>query len=368
MSFSSEPPSSSERRPLEGELDYPQIFPSGDALNQLGVPVAQLTPGGVLLTVNDQLCRVIDRPREELVERNFKELFQAQDSWYECDRGLARLVAGEINCYSTDLSAKGRDGQIVWLRTVFSPVREDATEAPRRLVFVATDITPLKENLLEAVSARDELSQRMTNAQEADRTRIARELHDDIGQSLAILKIQMLRAGHPISGHPAQTHASLKDLVKDLETIILKVSRISHDLHSSELEFLGLAVAVQAQCDQCSTQMRIPLHCLCNQVHKSLDGLIALAFLRVLQEALHNVVKHSRATTITVGLTELDSDLILEVFDDGVGFDVESSKLAAGLGLISMRERMHLIGGEFEISSSPGHGTKVKVRAPIVKR
>jgi signal transduction histidine kinase len=301
-----------------------------------------------------------------LLERNFREIFQAEDSWFECDRGLARLVAGEIDRYSTDLSAKSGDGQVVWLRMVFSSGREDATGAPRSLIFVATDITPLKQKLEDAVSARDELSQRMTNAQEADRTRIARELHDDIGQSLAILKIQMMRAGHPVSGHPDQRHASLTDLVRDLETIILKVSRISHDLHSSELEFLGLSVAVQAQCDQCSVQMRIPVHYSLNQVGKTLDGLIALAFLRVLQEALHNVVKHSRATTITVELTELDSELILEVFDDGVGFDVESSRLAAGLGLISMRERMHLIGGEFEIRSSPGHGTKVRVRAPIV--
>jgi signal transduction histidine kinase len=230
------------------------------------------------------------------------------------------------------------------------------------------EVTSLKQKLQDAVSARDELSQRMTNAQEADRTRIARELHDDIGQSLAILKIQMLRAGQPVSDYPDQTHASLRDLVRDLEKIILKVSRISHDLHSSELEFLGLAAAVQAQCDQSSAQMRIPVHCSCNQVQKALDGLIALAFLRVLQEALHNVVKHSRATTITVGLTELDSELVLEVFDDGVGFDVESSRLAAGLGLISMRERMHLIGGEFEIWSSLGHGTKVRARAPIAKQ
>jgi PAS domain S-box-containing protein len=345
-------------------VDYPQ----GPALNRLGVPVAQLTSGGILLTVNDELCRIIDHSREDLLERNFREIFQAEDSWYQCDSGLTRLIAGRIDRYSTDLSAKRGDGQVVWLRVFFSAVREDATEAPRNLIFAATDVTLLKQKLQDAVAARDELSQRMTNAQEADRTRIARELHDDIGQSLAILKIQMLRAGQPVSGHPDQTHASLKDLVRDLETIILKVSRISHDLHSSELEFLGLAVAVQAQCDQCSLQMHIPVHCSCNQVRKTLDGLIALAFLRVLQEALHNVVKHSRATTITVRLTESDSDLTLEVFDDGVGFDVESSKLAAGLGLISMRERMHLIGGEFEILSSLGHGTKVRARAPIVKQ
>ena len=100
---------------------------------------------------------------------------------------------------------------------VFSLVRDEVTNKPRSLTAVANDITFLKraeQDLRDAEVARDELSRRMMNAQEADRTSIARELHDDIGQSLAVLKIQMLRAGQPVSGHPEMMHASLKDLIR----------------------------------------------------------------------------------------------------------------------------------------------------------
>jgi signal transduction histidine kinase len=177
----------------------------------------------------------------------------------------------------------------------------------------------------------------------------------------------MLRAGQPVSGHPKMVHASLVELAAKLGKIIDKVSRLSHDLHSSELELLGLAVAVRSHCRECSEQLGIPVHCSCDQLQDKLDGIVGLAFLRVLQEAMHNVAKHSRATNITVGLTGSDHDLTLEISDDGVGFDIESARLAPGLGLISMRERIHLIGGRFEIWSSSGRGTRITARAPIVK-
>jgi signal transduction histidine kinase len=95
--------------------------------------------------------------------------------------------------------------------------------------------------------------------------------------------------------------------------------------------------------------------------------MIGLAFLRVLQEATHNTAKHSRAKNITVRLTHSDRHLSMEIYDDGVGFDIEVARLAAGLGLISMRERMHLLGGEFEIRSRPGQGTRITALAPLSK-
>jgi signal transduction histidine kinase len=95
--------------------------------------------------------------------------------------------------------------------------------------------------------------------------------------------------------------------------------------------------------------------------------MIALAFLRVLQEAMHNAMKHSHATSITVRLISSGGYVGLEICDDGVGFDVDFASLAAGLGLISMRERIHLVGGEFEIWSSPGRGTRITARAPIIQ-
>ena len=339
------------------------------AFEHLGVNVAQLTLGGRLLSANKQMCEAIGQAKRDLVGKSLEEFFLPEESWPKCKDGLDRLVAGEILNYSTNMSVVGT--ATVWVNLVFSLVRDEATNAPRSLTVVAKDITFLKQaeqELREAAVVRDELSRRMMNAQEADRTSIARELHDDIGQSLAVLKIQMLRAGQPVSGRPEMVHASLKDLTVKLEKIINKVSRLSHDLHSSELELLGLVVAVKGHCRECSEQLGIPVDCSCDHLEEKLDGMIALAFLRVLQEAMHNAMKHSRAKSITVRLTCSDDDLSLEIRDNGVGFDVEAARLAAGLGLISMRERIHLIGGQFEIWSKPGQGTRITVRAPMVKQ
>jgi PAS domain S-box-containing protein len=348
---------------------YVQEHAWGEAFESLAVGVAQLTLDCRLLSVNTQMSEIIGQPKRELLEKSLNEFFQAEESWPECKDGLGRLIAGEIQHYSTKMSVRST-GQPVWVNMVFSLVRDDVTNSPRSLTAVAKDLTFLRraeQDLRDAEVARDELGRRMMNAQEADRTSIARELHDDIGQSLAVLKIQMLRAGQPVSGHPEMAHASLKDLSVKLEKIINKVSRLSHNLHSSELELLGLVVAVKSHCRECSEQLGIPVHCSCDHLVEKLDGMIALAFLRVLQEGLHNIVKHSRARSITVQLTCSGHDLSLEIRDDGVGFDVEAARLAAGLGLISMRERIHLIRGVFQILSSPGQGTTITARAPIVK-
>jgi PAS domain S-box-containing protein len=343
----------------------------GEAFEHLPVSVAQLKLDGTLLSANQQMCVTIGQPARNLLEKSLEEFFLPEESWPACKDGLNKLIAGEVPHYSANMSAVRTAGEQVWVNMVFSLLRDDVTNKPRSLTAVAKDITFLKraeQELRDAEVVRNELSRKMMNAQEASRTGIARELHDDIGQSLAVLKIQMLRAGQPVSGSPEMLHASLKDLAVKLETIINKVSRLSHDLHSSELELLGLAVAVKGHCRECSKQLGIPIDCSCDHLQEKLDGMIALAFLRVLQEATHNAVKHSRATGMTVRLTCSDHELSLEISDDGVGFDLETARLAAGLGLISMRERIHLVGGKYEIQSSPGHGTRITARAPIAKR
>ncbi len=359
-----------ERDSHEERNIYAQEHTWGEAFERLAVGVAQLTLDGKLLSVNTQMAEIIGLPEGKLLKKSLDEFFLPEESWLEGKGGLGRLIAGEIQHYSTNMSVRAA-GQPVWVNLVFSLVRDNVTNNPRSLTAVAKDITFLKQaeqDLRDSEVARDELGRRMMNAQEADRTSIARELHDDIGQSLAVLKIQMLRVGQPVSGHPELAHANLRDLSVKLEKIINKVSRLSHNLHSSELELLGLAVAVKGHCRECSEQLDIPIHCSCDHLEEKLDGMIALALLRVLQEALHNIVKHSGAKSVTVRLTRSDSDLGLEIRDDGVGFDVEAARLAAGLGLISMRERINLISGEFKILSSPGQGTTITARAPIAKQ
>jgi PAS domain S-box-containing protein len=349
-------------------LGYSEESIWSEAFEHLGVAVAQSALDGVLLTVNDRLCEILQHSKADLLARNFREIFQPTVPQKEFETSIDLVIAGQMHRYSTEMNARRANGELGSFDTVFSLALGDDAGTPRRLILVAKDITFLRlaeKELHDSELARDELSRRVLNAQDAERTRIARELHDDIGQSLAVLKIQMLRAGHPVSGHPETRHADLKDLSGKVDEIIRKVSRISHGLHSSTLEFLGLAAAVESHCHECSQQLRIPIDCQCDDVQKKLDSIMALSFLRVVQEALHNIAKHSRAKNISVRLNSSDRQLRLEIRDDGVGFDVEAARLAAGLGLISMRERIHLIGGQFELLSSPGTGTRITARAPI---
>ena len=158
---------------------------------------------------------------------------------------------------------------------VCSLVPDEIADSPYTFAATVNDVAALEQvrrRLQASELARNELSRRMMNAQEAERTRISRELHDDIGQSLAILKIQM--AGGEFADR--------------LDAIIRKVNRLSHDLHSSALEYLGLAAAVESHCRERSAQLSIAIQCHCTSVEKELDSDIALAFLRIAQEAIHN--------------------------------------------------------------------------------
>jgi PAS domain S-box-containing protein len=213
--------------------------------------------------------------------------------------------------------------------------------------------------------AHTDLSRRLMTAQEAERTRIARELHDGIGQSLALLGIQMQRASQPATLRLGKKSPGLQELCGKLKEIGTQVSRLSHQLHSSELEFLGLAVAVKSLCREFSEQYRIKVECVCTEIPEELDNDVALCFLRIVQEALHNVAKHSRASIVYVEMCGAANHLSLAIADDGVGFETSKIGKTAGLGMVSMRERMHLIGGEFTISSQPGGGTKIQAKAPL---
>jgi signal transduction histidine kinase len=175
----------------------------------------------------------------------------------------------------------------------------------------------------------------------------------------------MQRAAASIAPEPGLIHAGLQKICTNLTAIGLHVSRLSHQLHSSELEYLGLSVAITKLCREFSEQYSIKVGCTCTNIPAKLDNDIALTFLRVVQESLHNVAKHSGANKVHIEVTGASGTLTLIVCDNGAGFDVQESKAAAGLGLISMRERVHLVGGEFAIDSTPGAGTRVWVQTPL---
>jgi signal transduction histidine kinase len=248
----------------------------------------------------------------------------------------------------------------IWINCVFCLVPEEA-DRPRRVLVLLDEISDRKK----VEEERKELSNRFIRAQETERTRIARELHDDIGQRLAILRIQMLRAGRAVSDMPDKTHPSIPQLAENVKEIANRITEISHQLHSSHLEYIGLKSAVENACREFEAEYRTRVKYTSERLDAKVDGIIGLCCLRVVQEALHNIGKHSSAKNVEVSLSTSQDHLGLLVTDDGAGFDLEQARFASGLGLISMRERVHMVGGQFEITSVRGTGTRVRASVPL---
>jgi signal transduction histidine kinase len=307
------------------------------------------------------------RSREELLSSRYDDYFHAVDPI--AANGLRHsLLAGQLSSYSSIRTAVSRSGRNLRFRCIVSLVRDDATSKPLYMVQVMDEISDqvaTAEALRAAQAVRDELGRLMTNAEDHQRSQIARELHDDIGQSLAVLKAQLTREGFFSPDAHRDARASFEQFAGKVQLVADKVRLLSHQLHSPELEYLGLVVAIKSHCIECAHEFQIPIDCSCDEISASVDAAVSLALFRVLQEALHNIVKHSSCTRVAVSLAASGSNLLLTIEDNGKGFDVENMQKSGGVGLISMRERMHLAGGALEIASIPGHGTTLHVRVSV---
>ena len=166
---------------------------------------------------------------------------------------------------------------------------------------------------------------------------------------------------------PGTVHPGPLELSGKLKEISERVRRLSYELHSSRFQYRDLAEAGRKYCQEFTDKHKVPVAYHCQDIPMDLDGLLALTLVRVIQEALDNAAKHSRAKLVRVELRGTPKEVTLHIEDDGVGFDVEDATLAPGLGLISMRERIALAGGDFAISSKQGRGTRISVRVPLQK-
>lgn len=333
------------------------------ALNDIGVGAAELSLDGKLLAVNQRFGEIIGLAGEELRRTSLVALLQLK---------TAGLTTGAQTASTTDSPVSKNDGTTAWIRSSLAALRAPAGGSATSLLLIITDVTPLKaaehraDSTRHTTSARRDVAGRLINAIEAERSRIARELHDDIGQSLAVIVIQMLRAGKPVSDAPGRRHADIAELGKRVQEIASRVGRLSHELHSSRLEYLGLEKSIRGACSDFAKGQPMVVECICEGVPVELDSAIALCLLRVVQEGLHNAGKHSRGSRVRVELKGGVDALAVVIEDDGVGFDVAAATMAEGIGLISMRERAAFVGGTFEVSSTPAQGTRIEVRVPLI--
>jgi len=204
---------------------------------------------------------------------------------------------------------------------------------------------------------------RLIAAQESERRRLARELHDNLGQKLALLSMEIESLGAHTGVVPAalaEAIASLSERVRDINS---DVHCLSHDLHPPKLELLGLSQAVASLCHDVSSRFSVRIEFRQGVGSLRVSAAAALCLFRVTQEALQNVVKHSGARGAIVRLIQARQNIRLHVADDGKGF-AGSSNNGVGLGLLSMRERVHMAGGRIVIRSVPDQGTRVGVSLP----
>jgi PAS domain S-box-containing protein len=222
------------------------------------------------------------------------------------------------------------------------------------------DITQRK--LAEAALAN--VSRKLIEAQEQERARISRELHDDIGQRLALLAVQMQQLHENPLVLP-EVRSRTGEVYKQISDIATDIQSLSHELHSAKLQYLGIAAALKGFCREFGENQKVEIDFQSHDLPSPLLPDISLCFFRVLQEALHNSAKHSGVRHIEVRLWGESDEIHLTVADSGAGFDREAAKGSRGLGLISMEERLRILKGTLSIESQPQRGTRVHARVPL---
>jgi PAS domain S-box-containing protein len=230
-------------------------------------------------------------------------------------------------------------------------------------VVISHDDITLRKRHEQAIR---ELSGRLINAQEQERSRIARELHDDINQQVAMLAIELQQLKSSIPGESPEGNRQIDSLWRKTHALSLDIQRLSHQLHSSKLDHLGVVAALRGLCNEVSEQSKIEIDFQYRQVPAVIDSDISLSIFRVAQESLHNITKHAHARRVQVELLGTGGSVLLRVSDDGVGFDPDAPERKAGLGMISMRERIRAVGGAITFVSKPLLGTQVETTIPLV--
>jgi PAS domain S-box-containing protein len=252
-----------------------------------------------------------------------------------------------------------KDGEHRWIFDIGVPrFHDDGSFAG--YIGSAIDVTERKK----AEEALSSVSRKLIEAQEAERTRIARELHDDINQRLVLSQTNLtaLRKSLP---EEAEASRRIEEALACLAELGDDIQRLSHRLHSSRLEYLGLVAASAGFCAELSERQKVEIDFRSDSVPQILPSEISLCLFRVLQEALQNAIKHSGARQFQVSLARASNEIQLSVRDSGVGFDPNTASRGPGLGLTSMKERLRLVEGQISIESKPQHGTTILARVPL---
>jgi PAS domain S-box-containing protein len=310
------------------------------------------------LQVSDRWCTDYGVDRSRILGRSYYEVFPDIPKRWKAIHRLAlqgQSFHAEEDCWD-------RPGDVTWVRWEILPWRRsDGTQG---------GILILAENITQRKQMEDEIrevSRRLIESQERERARIGRDLHDDIKQRLAIVAIELDRLQHDFPESAAEQIRRLTSLHEHIDRISAGVESVSHQLHPPNLKYLGIVATMKSFCREFAAHQTAEIDFQADNVTQSIPQGVSLCLYRVLQEAIQNAVKHSGVRAFKVRLRCSGDGLRLTVSDRGKGFDVRAANRSSRLGLVSMRERVHLINGEIGIQSKVGYGTKIEVYVPLTE-
>jgi PAS domain S-box-containing protein len=318
--------------------------------------VAMLDRDMRYLQVSDRWCADYSLDSSLCLGRSHYEIFpDTPDLGKEIHR---RALAGETLRAEED--PWDCEGRTIWLRWEVRPW-QNRNGLPGGILIFSEDITRRKH----AEEALSGMSRKLIEAHEQERTRIARELHDDVVQRLALLSLELEGVQEDVPDAASELRARIGDLVNQTAEIVDDVQLLSHDLHSSKLEYLGILGAAMNFCKEFSERQKVEIDFQSQDLPTGLPTELSLTLFRVLQEALRNAAKHSGVRHFEVRLWGSTGEIHLSISDLGAGFDTETAMKNPGLGLTSMQERLRLVHGELSISSQSRGGATIHARIPF---
>jgi len=329
--------------------------------------IANVAPVMIWMSGLDKLCDYVNLPWIEFTGRTLEA--ELGNGWFEgVHPDDSRMCLDTYtqafdrrDSFRMQYRLRRQDGEYRWLLDIGVP-RFAPDGSFVGYIGCCVDITERKV----AEEAMASVSRRLIEAQELERTRIARELHDDINQQIALLTVEIQQwAAKQSPEFASDLQTNVRHVNGRLSGIGKNIQALSHRLHSSKLEYLGIEKAANSFCRELSENHKVHVEFSHSNIPHTIPKEIALCLFRVLQEALQNAVKHSGARQFQVELRGTSGEVRLTVSDRGVGFDWHGAFDRQGLGLISMRERLQLVNGELLIESEQGQGTTIHARVPL---
>ena len=324
---------------------------------------------GYFLRLNPSALRILGYSSEELMANPLYDFVHPDD--LDKTREVMGFLASQQDLSSFENRYRCKDGTYRWLEWSSATVGNLVYAAARDITERKQAEQALQEHERVLSQNQDdlrELTGRLITAQEEERRHLARELHDDLTQRLAVLSIDAENLEQQLMDSPDPVKEKLKDIKNQTVKISWDIHNLARQLHPSILDDLGLVRAVESECAAFLKREGVNIVFRNENVPDILEKDISLTLYRIVQEGLRNISKHACADHVSIFLQCLDHEILLSIQDDGIGFDMAKAKVTPGIGLSSLRERARLIHGDLSIKAAPGEGTVITVRAPLNSR